>query len=304
MLVVFAGMGLLRGLQNTRITLWISVAGFGANIPLNALFIFGLGWGIAGSAVGTVVAQTGMAVACIVIAVRAARRTGASVRPGLAGVTASAMSGGWLLLRSASLRVALIALIVASTDAGTIALAANQVLVTLYFLLALALDAFAIAAQAMIGHALGRGDRTQVRAVVRRLLAWGLGTSLVLAVPLAALSGVLGGIFTVDPAIRAALPGGMLVLAASLPIGAIVFVLDGVLIGAEDGRYLALTGVLNLAVFVPLLWAATTATTAPAAVVAIQSAFCFGYLGARAVTLSLRVLGMRWIDRALKITNR
>jgi Na+-driven multidrug efflux pump len=236
-----------------------------------------------------------MAAACIAVAVRHARRVGASLAPGLAGVSSSAIAGGWLLLRTASLRVALVATTVAATGEGTVALAATQVLLTLYFTLALALDAFAIAGQAMIGHALGGGDVARVRAVLRRLLGWGLVLSLALAVPIAALAGILGRVFTSDAGVLDAMPGGVLVLAASLPIGAVVFVLDGVLIGADDGRYLAWTGLVNLAVYLPLLWWATTASTAPAAVVAIQLAFCVGYLSARAVTLSLRVRGTRWM---------
>lgn len=296
MLVVIAATGLFRGLQDTRTPLVIAGAGFAANAALNAILIYPVGWGIAGSAIGTVVAQTGMAVASILIAVRHARRLGVPLRPGLAGVAGTALAGGWLLLRTASLRVALVATTVAATGEGTTALAATQVLLTLYFTAALVLDAFAIAGQALVGHGLGAADVGRVRQVLRRLLLWGLVTSLALGALLAASSPVLGRVFTSDPAIAAAIGAGVLVIAASLPIGAVVFVLDGVLIGAGDGRYLAWTGVINLAVYLPLLVAATRlADGAGAAVVGIQLAFCVGYLAARAVTLSLRARGTRWM---------
>ncbi len=295
MLVVIAATGLFRGLQDTRTPLVIAGVGFAANAALNALLIYGLGWGIAGSAIGTVLAQTGMAAACVVIAIRHARRLGAALRPGLTGVSGSAVAGGWLLLRTVSLRVALVATTVVATSAGTTTLAATQVLLTLYFLAALALDAFAIAGQAMVGHALGANDADRVRATLARLLLWGLLTSLAVAILLAVLSPVFGNVFTTDPAVLAAIPSGLLVLAASLPIGAVVFVLDGVLIGAGDARYLAWTGVINLAVYLPLLWWASRAPDGTAAVTAIQAAFCLGYLAARAVTLSLRVRGSAWM---------
>src|SRR5690606_20669012 len=150
--------------------------GFAANAALNALLIYVAGWGIAGSAIGTVTAQTGMAVACIAIAVRTARRLGAPLRPGLRGVSASAAAGGWLLLRTLSLRIALVATTVVATAAGATTLAATQVLMTVFFGVALALDAFAIAGQALIGHGLGAGDAAQVRLILRRLLFWGLVT--------------------------------------------------------------------------------------------------------------------------------
>lgn len=295
MLLVIAATGLFRGLQDTRTPLVIAVAGFGANAVLNAVLIYGAGWGIAGSAIGTVIAQSGMAVACVVIAVRTARRLGAPLRPGLRGVSSSAVAGGWLLLRTVSLRVALVATTVVATAAGTTTLAATQVLLTLYFAVALALDAFAIAGQALVGHGLGAADVERVRAIVRRLLFWGLVTSAGLAAVLAAASPVLGRVFTSDPAILAAIPAGLLVLAASLPIAAVVFVLDGVLIGAGDSRYLAWTGLLNLAAYLPLLWWASHATDGVAAVAAIQAAFCIGYITARGVTLGLRARGERWM---------
>ncbi|HKH07371.1 MAG TPA: MATE family efflux transporter, partial [Agromyces sp.] len=66
MLVVFAATGLLRGLQDTRTPLWVAGVGFAVNIVLNYLFIYVAGWGIAGSAFGTVIAQWGMVVVYLV----------------------------------------------------------------------------------------------------------------------------------------------------------------------------------------------------------------------------------------------
>ena len=311
MLAVIAATGLFRGLQDTRTPLVIAVAGFAANGALNALLIYGLGWGIAGSAVGTVVAQWGMAAACVAIAVRHARREGASIRPGLPGVAAAARSGGWMLLRTVTLRVALVATTVAATGLGTVTLASTQVLFQLTFLFALALDAFAIAAQAMVGFDLGAGTTDAVRATVRRLVGWAIGSGVVLGGVLATVAPWLGAVFSSDAGVIAAVPAGAWVVAATLPLGALVFVLDGVLIGAADGRYLALAGLINLAVYLPLLWwttqtlaaqtlaAQTPAAGAPAAVLAIQLAYCVGFYGIRALTLGARALGSRWMGQTL-----
>lgn len=302
MLAVIAATGLFRGLQDTRTPLVIAIAGFTANGALNAFLIYGAGWGIAGSAIGTVLAQWGMAVACIAIAVRHARREGASIRPGLPGVAAAAKAGGWMLLRTVTLRVALVATTVAATGLGTVTLASTQVLFQLTFLFALALDAFAIAAQAMIGFDLGAGTHEQVRATVRRLIAWAVVSGVVLGGVLAGVAPWLGLVFSSDAGVVEAVLVGAWVVAATMPLGALVFVLDGVLIGAADGRYLALAGVVNLVVYLPLLWWASLTPAeggAPAAVLAIQLAYCVGFYGIRAVTLGVRAFGTRWMGQTL-----
>ncbi|TPX03108.1 MATE family efflux transporter, partial [Schumannella luteola] len=218
MLVLMAATGLFRGLQDTRTPLVIAVAGFGANAALNAVLIYGAGWGITGSAVGTVIAQWGMAVACLAIAARHARREGASVTPRLPGVASAARAGGWMLLRTVTLRVALVATTVAATGLGTVTLASTQVLFQLTFLFALALDAFAIAAQAMVGFDLGAGSHAAERATVRRLLAWGLGTGVVFGAVLAVGAPWLGHVFSSDAGVVDALPGGVWIVAATMPL--------------------------------------------------------------------------------------
>jgi len=287
MLLVLAGTGLMRGLQDARTPLVIVGVGFAANALLNAVFIYGFGWGVAGSALGTVVAQWGMAAWFIARIVRQSR--GVSLRPRLAGVTAVAASGSWLLLRTVSLRVAMLATVVAGSLLGVTGLAALQVALAVFSLLAFVLDSLAIAGQAMVGHSLGVGERAHVRLVAGRLIRFGLLSGVALGVVLAALSPVLGFVFTDDAAVRSALVPVFLLLAVGGPVAGFVFVLDGVLIGAGDGRYLALTGILNLLVYLPLLWLGS------GSLVTLWAAFALGYIGARALTLGLRVRGEAWL---------
>ena len=109
-------------------------------------------------------------------------------------------------------------------------------------------------------------------------------------------SGILGALFTSSADVAALLPPTLIVLGLSVPLGGLVFVLDGVLIGAGDARYLALTGILNVAVFVPLaLLVQAWAPPGAAGLALLMAAFAFGYLGARAVTLGLRARGSRWM---------
>ena len=288
MLLVLAATGLLRGLQDARTPLIVAAAGFGANIVLNAVLIYGLGLGIAGSAIGTVIAQWAMAAVLVGVCVRHARAAQAALRPGRAGITAAGRAGSWLLLRTVSLRVALVVTVVVATGFGTTELAATHVWFAIYSLLALALDALAIAGQALIGHGLGAAEVDRVHAITRRLLAWGAVVGVVLAALVVVGIPLIALVMTSDEAVRAALPLTLVILAIGLPLAGLVFVLDGVLIGAGDGRYLAVTGVLNLLAYLAVLpfvgqlgW--------------LLAAFTFVYLGARALTLGLRARGSAWI---------
>ena len=294
MLVVVAATGFLRGLRDARTPLVVAVAGFALNAGLNAALIYGLGWGVRGSAAGTA-AQTAMAVVLVAVCVGHARRAHAGVGPGLGGVLAAARAGGWLFLRTLSLRIVMVGTVVAATAHGTVALGATQIVLSLFAIVWLALDALAIAGQAMIGHALGSGDTGGAREVLRRLLELAVAAGVVLGVVVAALSPVLGHVFTSDPAVLAAVPGAVLVMAVSLPLGAVVFALDGILIGAGDGRYLALAGVVNLVVALPLLVLVAAAPLSPAwAVAAVQAVLGIAYMAARFATLSLRIRTGRW----------
>ncbi len=122
---------------------------------------------------------------------------------------------------------------------GTVTLAAHTIATNLWLTLALALDALAIAAQALVGRDLGAGHRARVRSTVRRMVRWGLGFGVLTGLALWAARPLYVPLFTPDPAVRAALmPVLALAAVLQLPAG-IVFVLDGVLIGAGDVVYLA-----------------------------------------------------------------
>ncbi len=296
MLVVFAATGLLRGMQDTVTPLWIAGLGFGLNAVLNWLFIYGLGWGIAGSAAGTVVAQWAMVGAYAFVVGRLARRHAASLRPRRDGVRGSARSGGWLFLRTVSLRVALLATVAVATGLGTQELAGWQIAFTIFSTAAFALDALAIAAQALVGKGLGAGDEPFVRRVLGRTLAWGAWFGVVVGAVVAALSGVIGLVFTGDAALAALIQPALLVLAVAQPICGIVFVLDGVLIGAGDTRYLALAGGLNLVPYAPALVALWLVHPTGAAGLTWLAVCFFGvYMLARFATLAWRVRGAAWL---------
>ncbi|MCM3697630.1 MATE family efflux transporter [Microbacterium oleivorans] len=300
MLIVFAATGLLRGMQDTVTPLWIAGLGFGANALLNWLFIYGFGWGIAGSAAGTVAAQWGMVAAYAVVIGRLARRHSASVLPQREGVRGSARSGGWLFLRTVSLRAALLATVGVATGLGTDELAGWQVAFTIFSTAAFALDALAIAAQALIGRGLGAGDEPFVRRVLGRTVAWGAWFGVIVGALIAGLSGVIGLAFTGDPELAALIQPALLVLAIAQPICGVVFVLDGVLMGAGDAKYLAIAGGLNLVPYLPVLLILIAVHPAGAGGLAWLAACFFGvYMLARLATLGWRVRRAEWLTVAV-----
>jgi len=178
---------------------------------------------------------------------------------------------------------------------GATATATQQLAMTLWTFLAFALDAIAIAAQAITGRYLGAGDLAVTRRATDRMVRWGLVAGVVTGALLAITAPLLGRLFTTDPGVHAALWPVLLVAALFQPVAGLVFVLDGVLIGAGDGRYLAWAGAVVLAVFAPLAWLAVVSTSPDHGLVALWLAFGVGFLGSRAVVLTLRGRGTSWM---------
>ncbi len=290
-LVLLASTGVLRGLQDTRTPLLVAVSSNLVNIGLNLVGVYGLGLGIRGSAVGTLLAQTAAALVLTVIVLRGARRAGVPPRFHPAGVLRAARAGGWLVLRTASLQAGITLTTVTAAGFGAVALATHQVANSLWVLLSFALDAIAIAAQAIVGRYLGGGELDVVRRLTRRMVGWGLIAGVVFALLMLAGRPLYGPLFSPDPAVQSLLARVVVVIAVATPIAGIVFVLDGVLIGAGDGRYLAAAGLCALAVFVPL---ALAVRFTDAGLVWLWVAYG-GYVLARMVTLVLRARTSRWM---------
>ena len=296
MLLIFAGTGVLRGLQDTRTPLLVAAAGFTLNAGLNLFLVYGLQWSVTGSAVGTSAAQWAMALVYVAMVRRNARLHGVSLLPDWSGIRSLARVGSWLMLRTLSLRIAILATVVVVTAQGQVNLAAHQLAMTVFTLLAFALDALAIAAQALIGKELGASRPGAARELTGTMVRWGVGFGVLTGILLAAAAPWAGLLFTSDEEVRAALALALWVLAAGQPVAGYVFVLDGVLIGAGDAKYLALAGVLNLAAYLPLLLAVRhSGAGGGAGLLWLWAAFSLGYMAARALTLGLRARTDRWM---------
>ncbi|MEW2547127.1 MATE family efflux transporter [Streptomyces sp. NPDC047002] len=291
MLMVLAATGVLRGLQDTRTPLYVAVGGFAANAGLNASLVYGAGLGIAGSAWGTVIAQWAMAAVYVVVVVRGARRHGASLRPDAAGVRASARAGLPLLVRTLSLRAVLLIATAVAARLSDVDIAAHQVVLSLWSLTSFALDAIAIAGQAIIGRYLGADDTAGARQVCRRMILWGLLAGVAIGALIVVARPLFIPLFTGDPTVRDAMLPALLVVALVQPVAGIVFIQDGVLMGAGDGVYLAGAMVVTLAVFAPV---ALAVPSLGGGLTGLWWAMGLMML-VRLLTLSLRMRSGRWL---------
>jgi putative MATE family efflux protein len=291
MLMVLAATGVLRGLQDTMTPLVTAVATFGINIALNATFVLALRMGLAGSAAGTVIAQTAGGCAYLAVVTRAARREGIRLGVDRAGLRAAASAAAGLVLRTLALQAVLVVTTAVAARQGNDAIAAHQIAYRLWTLLALALDAIAIAGQAITGRCLGAGDAAGARAATGRMIGWGVGYGTGLGLLILLLRPWLPGLFAASPGVRSLLLAVLLIVAVQQPVAGVVFVLDGVLIGAGDQNYLAVAGVAALAVFAP---AAALVLILHGGLVALWLAYTL-WLVARFVTLVLRARGSAWL---------
>ena len=291
LLLTLAGAGYLRGTQDTRTTLVIAIAANAVNLLLEVVLVYGFDLGVAGSAWGTVIAQLGAAAAYVWVVGRAVRAAGASARPDVAGIRANAVVGSRLVVRTASLLFAFLVAAAIAARFGDDDVAAHQIAMQVMLFLALGLDAIAIAAQAMVGKFLGAAAAEEARSASRRMIEWGIVVGVGIGIVVALTSPWLVRIFTTDPDVQGLAEQLLWIVAALQPMAAVVFVLDGVLIGAGDAGYLALAMlVATLVVFLPC---ALVVYALDAGLLWLWGAIA-AWMMARLVGMLARYVGPRW----------
>ncbi len=249
LLVSLAGNGWLRGVAELRRPVRYVVAGSLLSLVLNPLLVYPAGLGLVGSAWANVAGQAVTAV----LFLRSLASEQVAWRPRWAAIGSQLVIGRDLLLRAFVLQAAFVVAAGVVARSSTAELGAHQIALQLWLFLALVLDAYAIAAQTLVGQALGAGRVDDARAVVRRVAAWGLGTGLLVAAVLLVLRPVLPGLFTDDPTVLAQAGVVWWFLALMQPLAGVVFALDGVLMGAGDVGYLRTVTIGSALVgFVPL----------------------------------------------------
>ncbi|MCY3576076.1 MAG: MATE family efflux transporter [bacterium] len=291
MLITLAGVGYLRGLQDTLRPLKVAVVTAGLNLALELVLIYGLGFGIGASALSTVIAQWLAAGAYVWWIREAVTVHGVTMAPDRSMIARLAVVGLDLFLRTAALRASFTMSVAVAARLGDVDLAAHEVIYQLMFFVALALDAVAIAGQAMIGRLLGAHELDQARAAGRRMIEWGLASGLAATAVLLITRPWLPLVFSSDEAVLSLVGFLMLHLAFIQPVNGVVFALDGVLIGAGDMRFLAVAMAGAAAVFIPLaLWV----VAADAGIGWLWGAM-WALMGARLVALLWRFASPRWL---------
>lgn len=250
-----AAIGLFRGFSNTRITLYITIIQVAINAVLCWLFVMRFDFGIAGSAWATTIAETlGLLMYLMVIHQQLEGGLRSLVPQNFASVWDSLGEGLPLIWRSIMLRGVLSGVVVAAAHLGDLQLAAFHVSFVVWYTLALSLDAIAIAAQAIIGGRIGAGDVESAHKVLWQLVRWGIMLGAVQGALVVVTSPLISRAFSSDKALISLITAAIIVVGLHQPLAAVVFVLDGVLIGAGDTRFLARVHTIGFAVFLPLIF--------------------------------------------------
>lgn len=240
-LLITAGHGAFRGYQDTRTPMYITIGLNLVNLILDPILIFGLGWGLAGAAVATVVAQWIGAIAFLWLLFRTYRKP-FQIQwfwPALHTLMPLLRVGRDLITRTAALVGTMTLATAIATRVGVTAVAAHQVAAQLWLFMALVVDALAVAAQALVAKHLGAEDPKRARTVSNRLIGWGLLLGVGLGAAFGLLRPVLPGFFTDDAATIAAILTVFPIVALLQPLNGFVFVGDGIYMGAERFPYLA-----------------------------------------------------------------
>jgi putative MATE family efflux protein len=272
------------------------LAGSLVSLVLCPLLVYPAGLGLVGSAIANVVGQAVTAALFVLALVR----EDAPWRPRPSALGKQLVIGRDLLLRAAVLQLSFLVAAGVAARAGTAQLGAHQIALQLFFFLALVLDAYAIAAQTLVGHALGAGRPEEARATAGRVVRWGLGTGVLVAVVLLVGRDVLLPLFTDDPAVLAEAELVWWFLAGMQPLAGVVFALDGVLMGAGDVGYLrtvtigsAVLGFLPLSLLsVPLGWG----------LAGVWTGLCL-FIALRLVGVLVRVAGERWLQAPARVST-
>jgi MATE family multidrug resistance protein len=315
-LLITAGHGIFRGWHDTRTPLVVTLGLNAVNLVLDPVLIFGLGWGLAGAATATAIAQWTGALWFVWLILRGRRQELGVVLhlPRPVDLLPFLRVGGALVTRTLALIGTMTLATAIATRVGTLAVAAHQVASQLWMLLALVVDALAVAAQAMVARYRGdaaetgpvtepAGDRAAAphapgadpgreaptaRQAAHRLLVWGAAVGFGLALLFLAARPWLPRLFTDEPAAIARVDAILPFVIWMQPLNALVFVWDGVFMGAEDFRFLAVQMLLSavaaaavLLAVVPMGWGLPGVWWG---IVAL--------MGVRATTLGARYLGV------------
>ncbi|MBD2102937.1 MATE family efflux transporter [Leptolyngbya sp. FACHB-261] len=261
-MLLMVGHGFYRGIQNLRVPLWVVLAVNLINGGLDYLLIYPLHQGIAGAAIATLIAQVVGALAFVGLMFGGATghlyhlRSALNVR--WQQMRELVRVSGDLFFRSAAIQVSFVVASASAAHMGAVTVAAHQVGMELWVFLAMVVDAIAIAGQSLIGRYLGAGEPQRAYKVGLRMTQWGIALGFVLMGVFWLLRDLLPHLFTSDPRVLHTIASIFLFVVCFQPINSLVFVLDGILIGAGDTRFLRRAATAGALAYIPLALAALT----------------------------------------------
>ncbi|STC96540.1 MATE family efflux transporter [Corynebacterium renale] len=232
-LMIMAGNGWMRGIQNTRAPLIFTLCGMLPMIVLVPLLVNHFGF--VGSAYANVI---GMGIICVGFLGALLRRHEGSWAPKGKVIWSQLIMGRDLIVRSLSFQIAFLSAAAVAARFGTASLAAHQIMIQVWNFITLVLDSLAIAAQTLTGAALGGGTVALARAVGKKVVQYSLGFAAILGALFALGNSTLPRLFTPDESVLEAIHGPWWLMIAMIIMGGVVFALDGVLLGASDAAFL------------------------------------------------------------------
>jgi MATE family multidrug resistance protein len=265
-LATYAAFGWLSARGRTDYLMAASLFITGLNMVLDYWFVVRLGWGAGGVAAGTLIAEvSGFAICAAFVALIMRSNGGLLPHWSLKALfDAEKIARTMSVNRDIFIRTLLLAFCFAwfvqrGGAFGDVTLAANQTLLQLFLLTGLALDGTAIAAETLVGRAIG--DRDPVRGaqryrdVVRKTFIIAGIAAVAFAAAYGAFGDPLIAFLTPDAAIRGAASIYMPWVVASPLIVVIGFQLDGVFIGATRAREMRDSMIISAPVYVAAsLW--------------------------------------------------
>ncbi|RRO16135.1 MATE family efflux transporter [Saccharopolyspora rhizosphaerae] len=250
-LITMAGNGWMRGVQDTIRPLRYTLIGNGFSAVLCPVLVYPVGWGLEGSAIANLIGQSIAAA----LFIRALLVEKVPMRPSWPTMRAQLGMGRDLVLRTLAFQVCFLSATSVAARTGAETAAAHQVVWQLWMFQSLVLDSLAIAAQSLVGAALGSGSVPRAKGVAKQVTWYSLAFGCSLALLFAALSGLLPSVFTTDAAVLAEVPHAWWFFVALQPVAGVVFALDGVFLGAGDAAYLRTATLLSAVVgYLPLIW--------------------------------------------------
>ncbi|TVR43315.1 MAG: MATE family efflux transporter, partial [Rhodobacteraceae bacterium] len=234
--------------------LWMN----GLNIALDLWFVLGLGWGVQGVAIATLISE--MTALALGLWLCREAFAGAQWRDWPRVFDRLRLKRMWvvnsdIMLRTIALQAAMTGFLFVSSGFGDVTLAANQILWQFMLLTAYALDGFAFAAEALVGKAVGAKSVTLMRRAGLRASGWALGLSVVMALGFLALGPLVIDLMATDVAVRAAARDYLPFVVVLTVLGVACYMLDGIFIGATGTREMRNTVILSVAIYFAVIWA-------------------------------------------------